>query len=196
MTTLQEEPSWKKTNSEVILELPILILILPETLNLIFLISGVTGMYNGVEIQHPLYTVLFTNLVVPLITSVLNLSSLTFISGGMYIRFSNLLNGLSMSFHCTAWFTTSLIRYIYIVHRHALHDRIPNMKHQCLIAVLLQFVLTFVLLLPLAAVLIRAGTKITIFCSFFKKWANPGLFFVYFWSFSNKHYYNFYNRLM
>ena len=53
----------EETNSEIILELPILILILPETLNLIFLISGVTGMYNGVEIQHPLYTVLFTNLV-------------------------------------------------------------------------------------------------------------------------------------
>ena len=31
---------------------------------------------------------------------------------------------------------------------------------------------------------------------FFFKWANPGLFFVYFRSFSNKHYYNFYNRLM
>ena len=31
---------------------------------------------------------------------------------------------------------------------------------------------------------------------FLKKRANPGLFFVYFRSFSNKHYYNFYNRLM
>ena len=27
--------------------------------------------------------------------------------------------------------------------------------------------------------------------NFLKKWANPGLFFVYFRSFSNKHYYNF-----
>ena len=31
--------------------------------------------------------------------------------------------------------------------------------------------------------------------SFFKKWAIPGLFFVYFWSFSNKQY-NFYNKSM
>ena len=29
---------------------------------------------------------------------------------------------------------------------------------------------------------------------FKKKWANPGLFFVYFRPLSNKHYYNFYNR--
>ena len=33
------------------------------------------------------------------------------------------------------------------------------------------------------------------FCCFFK-WANPGPFFFYFRSPSNKHYYNFYNRLM
>ena len=31
---------------------------------------------------------------------------------------------------------------------------------------------------------------------FFKKWANPGLFFVYFGSFSNQHHYNFYNKYM
>ena len=30
----------------------------------------------------------------------------------------------------------------------------------------------------------------------FKKWSNPGLFFIYFRSFSNKHQYNFYNKSM
>ena len=33
--------------------------------------------------------------------------------------------------------------------------------------------------------------KAFILVTFFKKWAIPGLFFVYFWSYSNKHQYNF-----
>ena len=42
------------------------LLIVPEYFNLIVLIVGVYGMYQGIEITHPLYAILFVNLIVPL----------------------------------------------------------------------------------------------------------------------------------
>ncbi len=37
--------------------------ILPDFANLLFLLTGIHGMNQGIEIGHPVYAVLFTNLV-------------------------------------------------------------------------------------------------------------------------------------
>ena len=39
----------------------------PEIVCFFLLAVGVYAMYNGIEIQHPLYAILFFNLVVPLV---------------------------------------------------------------------------------------------------------------------------------
>jgi hypothetical protein len=44
-----------------------------EMLNLLFLTMGCLGMYNGIEIQHPMYMVLFNNLIQALLSTVTNL---------------------------------------------------------------------------------------------------------------------------
>jgi len=40
-----------------------LLLVLPDHANLILLLFAVYGMYQGIEIRHPLYSVLFMNLI-------------------------------------------------------------------------------------------------------------------------------------
>ena len=44
----------------------------PELINMAFLLLGIYGMYRGIEIQHPLYAILFCNLIVPLISTIIN----------------------------------------------------------------------------------------------------------------------------
>ena len=70
----------EETAYSTMVELPSLAFILPESFNILVLTFGLLGMYNGVQIVHPLYAVLFTNLVVPLVSSTINISSFSFIS--------------------------------------------------------------------------------------------------------------------
>ena len=57
-----------------------------EICNVLLLSVGVLAMYHGIEIQHPLYLVLFVNLIVPLISTVSNLLLFPFISFDKFIK--------------------------------------------------------------------------------------------------------------
>ena len=56
-----------------------------ETCNALLLSMGVLGMYHGIEILHPLYMVLFGNLIVPLISTVSNLLLFLLISFDRFV---------------------------------------------------------------------------------------------------------------
>ena len=131
--------------------------VVPEYLNLFFLSSGLYGMYQGIEISHPLYAVLFLNLTVSLISTMLDIAVFFFISTARYIFFSNLMNNLSVFFHCTSWCMTSVLRFIYIIYGDWLNNFIPYQKLQCTLSVIMTFVLTTILSIPTFSIIISYG---------------------------------------
>ena len=116
------------------------ILVFPEFTNLTFLIIGVYTMYQGIEIYHPLYAILFVNLLIALSVTVVNISAFPFIHIEKYVMLSNSTNGFfSLLFHCNCWCICSIIRFIYMVHESWIHSRLPNPKLQCAIAIVITF---------------------------------------------------------
>jgi hypothetical protein len=106
-------------------------LVVPEFVNILFLFAGAFGMYKGVEIQHPIYAVLFADMIVPIISSCINIISFPFTPVLMYVFSSNFSTVICLNFHCTCWCATSIIRYIYIVHENWLQRVLPNIRSQC-----------------------------------------------------------------
>ena len=60
-----------------------------ELINFVFLSLGAFGMYHGIEIQHPLYMVLFINLILPLLSTMTNLILFLLISFDQLIKVSH-----------------------------------------------------------------------------------------------------------
>ena len=79
-------------------------LVIPEFIYLVIFILGIYGMYQGIEIQHPLYAVLFLNLLVPSTFTAVNITAFPFISTEEYIKVSNLSCAFCLYFHCTSWY--------------------------------------------------------------------------------------------
>ena len=134
-----------------------LFVITPEVASLGLLTLGLYGMYRGIEIQHPLYAVLFFNLVVAAASSLVNISAFLFISMDKYIRLSNLTNAVAVYFHGTCWFTTSVIRYLYIMHNDWLFAKVPKVKHQRTLALTFEILFTIILMMPILIVGVLMG---------------------------------------
>ncbi len=140
-------------------------LFVPELINIAFLLLGLYGMYRGIEIQHPLYAILFFNLIVPLITSSINIIVYGFSTLDQYIKVSNLTNALSVYFHGTCWLLSSFIRYLYIMHNDWLFSKFPDIRKQCFIAIGIEIALTILLMMPLVGTAILLGkNKIVLVC--------------------------------
>ncbi len=86
------------------------ILIVPETINIWLLLIGIYGMYQGIQIIHPIYAVLFLNLLVQFVSSGISLVAFPVLESDKFVRLSNGNNSLSLLFHCTAWCVTSILR--------------------------------------------------------------------------------------
>ncbi len=133
--------------------------IVPEYFNLVFLFCCLFGMYQGIEIAHPLYTVLFLNMVIPLISSILDIAVFFFISTFNYVLFSNIMIVITLVFHCSSWCVTSALRFVYIIYGNWLNNFIPSQKLQCALAVVMTSVLTSILFLPPLALIISYGKQ-------------------------------------
>jgi len=108
-------------------------LIVPEYVNFPFLLVTIFGMYQGIEIRHPLYAVLFLNLIVAFATTVTHIVSFTVLHIDKFVIVSNLLNSQSLYFYCTSWCVTSVIRYVYIFHEEWIHNLIPSSNVKCIL---------------------------------------------------------------
>jgi ABC-type transport system involved in multi-copper enzyme maturation permease subunit len=85
-------------------------------------------MYNGVEIEHPVFRVLFCNLIVSFISSAVNIIAYPIEKN---IKYSTIINGnnyFCLLFHCCCWLVVSLLRFIYIIHKHWLLTKFPDQK--------------------------------------------------------------------
>lgn len=99
-----------QTSYDLAIDLLNVIIILPDCVGIFILLLAVFGMYYGIEVRHPLYAILYANLIFAL------LCSLT-----------------------SAWGMTSIIRYIWLYHNDWIHSLIPNPTAQCLISILWLF---------------------------------------------------------
>ena len=136
------------------------VLVSPEFVNLVILFIGIYGIYQGIEIQHPLYAVLFLNISFSWFSTFINLSAFTFISTGTYVNLSNATSAIVIYFHIICWFMTTVIRYLYIVQDVWLHQSIPNVKVQSCIAIVFVFALTIALATPSFGYVIFLGEQL------------------------------------
>jgi hypothetical protein len=135
-----------------------LFFIVPELMNLTFLLLGIYGMYKGIEIQHPLYAIIFFNLIVPLISTVINITVFGFVSLEIYLNVSSLTSAFSVYFHGMCWMLSSLIQYLYIMHNDWLFSKFPDVKKQCWIALGLEITLTILLMTPVVWTAVLLGS--------------------------------------
>jgi hypothetical protein len=136
-----------------------LLCIMPEYINFFFFTCGLYGMYQGIEIGHPVYAVLFLNLIVSTISTILDIVIFFFISTYKYVSFSNTMNALSLFFHCTSWCMTAILRFVYIICGDWLNNFISSQKLQCTSAIILTFLLSALLSIPTFYVVISYGKQ-------------------------------------
>jgi hypothetical protein len=133
------------------------VLLLPEYANLLLFIVGIFGMFNGVEISHPIFSVLFTNVVIGLISTFSNIFGFIFLKFDHYIGYSNGCNGIFLSFHCSVWCITSILRYIYILHSDWIDEKFADQRKLSVISVASVFILVAILVLPPVAFAVSFG---------------------------------------
>jgi hypothetical protein len=81
------------------------------------LLICIYGMYKGIEIGHPIYALLISNLIVPFIGTVFNMLLFATIPFENWTRLVMFINFLCTLFHITSWSIISVLRYIFIKHK-------------------------------------------------------------------------------
>jgi hypothetical protein len=122
----------------------------PGCINTILLSAGLYQMYSGIEIAHPVYAVLFCNLLVTLISSMIDVFIFPFITILKYTILVNANTTMCFLFHCCSWCVLSLLRCLYIINPKWLHEKFPNPKTLCALAI---FGLFFIFILTFGTVL-------------------------------------------
>jgi hypothetical protein len=114
-------------------------------------------MYNGVEIEHPVFRVLFCNLIVSFISSAVNIIAYPIEKNIKYSTIINSNNYFCLLFHCCCWLVVSLLRFIYIIHKHWLLTKFPDQKTLNRLAVASVFFTFLICLLIVLIVSILCG---------------------------------------
>ena len=84
-----------------------------------------------------MYAILFLNMFVTSLFSAVDIVAFGFVTTKQYMLLSLALTIESLHLHCTAWFVTSLFRYIYIEHEEWIHMLILSVRKQAVVAVCL-----------------------------------------------------------
>ncbi len=100
-----------QTNNTLFVEECILF-ISPEPINILVLTAALTQMYNGIEIGHPIFKILFCNLAVTLISSLLNVVIYAIVKNIRCSTLVNTNNAACLMFHCSAWCTVYYLCFI------------------------------------------------------------------------------------
>lgn len=100
--------------------------IIPDAINIVLLLLNLHQMYVGIEIYHPVYSILFINLVSALIASISEILILTLVS---VLKTTIIVRGcttFSLLFHHWSWCIVSVLRYLYIIESNWLHEKIAE----------------------------------------------------------------------
>jgi hypothetical protein len=131
--------------------------IVPECINIIVLVIVLYGMYQGIEIKHPLYSILFANMIITLASSVTDIIAFGFISANKYVQLTNLMSSTSILYHCASWCLTSILRYIYIFHEDLIPNLFPNQNLQSFLGVTALLLFSTLLAVPILSVAFSLG---------------------------------------
>jgi len=94
-----------------------------ELLSSFIIYFVVHKVYKEIEINHPVYAIIFCNLITSLLSSLLNSVIFPFISSFRYISLVNGNNLACLYFHFCCWCILSILRYLYIIKKDWLDDK-------------------------------------------------------------------------
>lgn len=132
-------------------------MIMPEYINGALLILAMYGMFHGVEILHPIYSVLFLYITVGLCQTLFNLLVFNLVEASLFIRVVNATNCCYFIFHCIAWSVTSILRYTFILHNDWVDKKFENLRRLSAFSVLVVLVWSTALVVPVVAYTIHLG---------------------------------------
>ena len=156
-TIFNNKNTFQIDNDSVVLSEIMYSPILLECFNIIILTTSAGLIHSGIEISHPVYGVLFCNLVTTLISSLLNAIVFPFVKN---INFMSLVNGNSVAclmFHCSSWCILSVLRYLYIIHKSWIEKKLPNHRSVFLLSMFGVFFLFSVGLSSVIVTVIQLG---------------------------------------
>lgn len=119
-----EEHNFEKVSKEEYILFPVCL----EVGSSILLLLGIHQMYVGIEINHPVYGILFGNLMFALVSSLINIFVFPFLTNFKYSALVNANITIYFLFHDSCWCVLSVLRYFYIIHKNWLHDKFPEAK--------------------------------------------------------------------
>jgi hypothetical protein len=121
-----------------------LLVLLPEIAALPIFAISIYGMNRGVEIGHPVYSLLFANLIFPLATTFIILFASFAININHWKAISSVVNMITMLYHHSSWAILSVLRFWLITKPDWVHSKWPdptNLRNLALGSVALAFTL-------------------------------------------------------
>jgi len=97
--------------------------IIPDIINIVLVLLSIRQMYHGIEISHPVYSILFCDLVSASLASISEIMILLLVSE---LKTATIVKGctlFSLLFHHCCWCVVSILRYLYIIESDWLHWR-------------------------------------------------------------------------
>ena len=132
-----------------------------DLFNVVLLVVGLNLMYRGIEISHPVFGVLFCNLIVALSTSITEILAVETVSNIRVTTIAGCFTAALVHFHCCCWCILSILRYLYIVHSDWLISRCPQSNRILLISLLTIFTMFFILSAYVFGIVIYFGWPYT-----------------------------------
>ena len=102
--------------------------LLPELVSLPIFAGAILIMYQGVEIEHPVFSVILNNLMFPLFVNLVIICSAFPSNMKIFLNVSAFGNMVCLLHHHTSWMVLSGLRYAYIVKPEWLHSTWPDVK--------------------------------------------------------------------
>ena len=129
--------------------------LLTELISVPILAGAILIMFQGVEINHPVYSVLFNNLLFPFFITIITIISSFASNIKIFLNVSAFGNMISLLHHHSSWMVLSGLRYAYIVKPDWLHSTWPDVKHLRYVSVAIVYIsLTLFVALALCILLI------------------------------------------
>jgi hypothetical protein len=122
--------------------------LLTELVSLPVLAGAILIMFQGVEINHPVYSVLFDNLIFSFFITAITIISAFASNIKIFLNVSAFGNMISLLHHHSSWMVLSGLRYAYIVKPDWLHSTWPDVKRlrNMSVAIVYIFLIVFVAL--------------------------------------------------
>jgi len=106
-----------------------LLALLPEIEAIPIFALSIYSMYRGVEIDHPVYSLLFVNLIFPMMSTLVILFTSFFININHWKTISTVVNMITMLYHHSSWAVLSVLRFWLITKPDWVHSKWPDPTH-------------------------------------------------------------------